>query len=113
MWSDSRLVNMQGAFCLCTYCTKEQYPKIRCDRHRAFMKMTRLINIAAPVIACLDFESLDKENEMDKFYEPQAEKEKTFREVEANKTIEKHGDLKFKSVGFIFEDGSVYTFRDT
>lgn len=69
MWSDSRLVSKQGVLCLCTKCTKEDEPTgIECPIHKRFMEGTRFLQVAAPVIACLDFvDDRTKPNLLDEY----------------------------------------------
>jgi hypothetical protein len=75
MWCDSRLVNKQGVFCLCTKCIKENEDKgIECPIHKRFMQGTRFLNVTAPVFACTDFvEDPDAENLVEQLYEPMRE----------------------------------------
>lgn len=75
MWSDSRLVDKQAVFCLCTTCLKEDVVKgVECSTHKAFMRMTRILNIAAPVFSCLLFvKDTSRPNKTDVLYEPSCE----------------------------------------
>jgi hypothetical protein len=76
MWSDTRLVDMQGVFCLCTKCIKEDetFGK-ECLIHKSFMIITRQLKVAAPVFACLEFEEdKNKTVVIDELYEPSKEK---------------------------------------
>jgi hypothetical protein len=68
MFSDSRLVNEQGKYCLCTRCsntsldTDEDQTHI-CKRHDDFIEMTTKLQLASPVFACPEFkERPDKED---------------------------------------------------
>lgn len=81
MWSDSRLVNKQGIFCLCTKCIKEDETLgMVCPVHKQFMKATRLLNVAAPVFACLDFQANPlRDNTLDTLYEPSQESVEHYR----------------------------------
>ena len=93
MWSDSRLVNKQVIFCLCSNCVKEQYNAgIRCQKHRVFMAMTRLINIVAPVFACLDFVEREGSNHLNELYEPMREKIESHTEEERYDFMEEWGE---------------------
>jgi hypothetical protein len=58
MYSDSRVVNKQGNYCLCTRCTKANvYPGevSMCVVHDEFIKMTTQLFISAPIFACHSF----------------------------------------------------------
>lgn len=60
-YTDSRLQNEEGRYCLCTLCRKtsletDEDQSHICERHDNFVKVRRTLNLAAPVFACPDFE---------------------------------------------------------
>ena len=60
-WTDSRLQNEEGRYCLCTRCIKTSLStdgdqSRTCKRHDDFVKMRMGLNLASPVFACPDFE---------------------------------------------------------
>ena len=59
-YTDSRLQNEEGRYCLCTLCSKtsletDEDQSHICKRHDDFVKARRALNLAAPVFACPDF----------------------------------------------------------
>ena len=56
------------------------------------MAMTRLLNISAPVFACLEFMERDGINHLDEFYEPTKEREESAREEESYRFMEDWGE---------------------
>ncbi len=81
MWSDSRLVNKQAIFCLCTKCIKEDETiGTVCPTHKRFMEATRYLQVTAPVFACADFKETPlRDNVLDTLYEPSQESVEHYR----------------------------------
>lgn len=59
-YTDSRLQNEQGRYCLCTLCsqtsleTDEDQSHV-CKRHNDFVAQNKALEISAPVFTCPDF----------------------------------------------------------
>jgi hypothetical protein len=59
-YTDSRLKNAQGRYCLCTRCTKTSLSQDEdqshiCTKHDDFIEHNTSLGISAPVFACPDF----------------------------------------------------------
>lgn len=60
-YTDSRLENEQGRYCLCTLCSRTSLETDAeqshiCQRHDDFISQTRALGISSPVFACPDFQ---------------------------------------------------------
>ena len=60
-YTDSRLKNAQGRYCLCTLCTKTSLDTDAdqsrvCKKHEEFIENNKKLQLSAPVFACPEFQ---------------------------------------------------------